>query len=150
GIVISQDVSGIGVLLSITVTLTGGTFTAPETISGPHGSATDQTVTAAALSVQILQNDSGVAAPFINETVVGPSGSATISGTTVTSPWAVSVWDQEIMNSFQGWPSSVFVDQNRLGFCNFPALSGAIAWSSIGVVTDLYVGADPSDAFLEL
>jgi hypothetical protein len=75
-----------------------------------------------------------------NEYCVGPSGSLPVSSVDVANvPDATTVWDDEVMNSFRGWPASCFSDQNRLGFCNFPDLPSAIGWSAIGLVTDLYV-----------
>jgi hypothetical protein len=43
------------------------------------------------------------------------------------------------MNLFRGYPSSVFYDQGRLGFCNFPSLPSGVCWSAISVPGDLYV-----------
>jgi hypothetical protein len=55
------------------------------------------------------------------------------------------------MNTYRGWPASVFVDQNRLGFCNFPALPAGIAWSAVSLYTDLYPDASsPDNAIFEL
>lgn len=132
------------------VTLTAGAFVAAETVSGAHGSAAVTSVSGIALVVQLIQSDAGIVSTFGVETVVGPSGTAAISGVATTTPQAISVWDQEVMNSYQGWPASVFTDQNRLGFTNFPSVPGGIAWSAIGIVTDLYPGANPSDAIFEL
>lgn len=85
------------------------------------------------------------------DTIVGPGGSIAVNGISgIVAPTAVTIWDDEVMNSFRGWPASVFVDQGRLGFCDFPAVPGGIAWSSIGTPTDLYVGANPSDAMFEI
>jgi hypothetical protein len=85
------------------------------------------------------------------DTIVGPGGSLPAgSVSAIQAPSACSVWDEEIMNNLRGFPASVFVDQFRLGFCDFPALPGAIAWSAINSQTDLYVGAQPSNAILEL
>lgn len=121
-------------------------------------------LTATLITVQLLQvtasittgpgsGQSGGAAStlgFQNEVVSGPGGSDTITNVATTTPQAVSVWDDELMNSFRGWPASVFADQSRLGFCNFPALPNAIGWSAISSPTDCYVDALPSAAMLEL
>jgi hypothetical protein len=82
-----------------------------------------------------------------------PSGTlfdgAAFVGTIVSvgdvAPGASVIWDQEVMNAYQGWPQSVFVDQNRLGFCNFPALPKAIAWSAVLDFTDFYPDAFAQD-----
>jgi hypothetical protein len=89
---------------------------------------------------------------FINgETLVGPGGSIPIGTASVIDDPTIGVpiWDEEIMNTLQGWPASCFIDQFRLGFCNFPSIPSGIAWSSINAPTDLYVGANPSDAIFE-
>lgn len=85
------------------------------------------------------------------EIIIGPGGSmADNAGSLVGAPAVVTVWDEQIMDSFHGWPGSCFVDQNRVGFCDFPALPNGIAWSSINSPTDLFPGANPSDAMFEL
>ncbi|MCC7047205.1 MAG: hypothetical protein IT562_10870 [Alphaproteobacteria bacterium] len=88
------------------------------------------------------------------EAVIGAGGSLIVStaagSVTNTVPQAVTFWDDEVMNSFRGWPQSVSVDQNRLIFCDFPALPQGIAWSYLGVPTDLLIGANPSDGFFEI
>lgn len=90
---------------------------------------------------------------LINEVVSGPSGSMAIggSGSVVTvTPFGVTVWEDELLNSFRSWPRSVFTDQNRLGFCDIPALPGAILWSAINSPTDFYVDAQPDAAIFEI
>lgn len=54
------------------------------------------------------------------------------------------------MSAFNGWPASCFFDQGRLGFCNFPSVPRAIAWSYIGLPTNFFVGSTPAAAMLEL
>lgn len=85
------------------------------------------------------------------DAIVGPGGSlvpSTISG--IVPPQACTIWDEEVMNSFRGYPASCFVDQFRLGLCNFPVVPGGIGWSAINAPTDLYVGAISSNAMFEL
>jgi len=87
------------------------------------------------------------------ESVVGPSGSLAISVTdSITAPTGTTVWDDEVMNDYRGYPASVFVDQFRVGFCDFPAIPGGIGWTAINAPTDFYVvGATvPSGAIFEL
>ncbi|MCK1718865.1 hypothetical protein [Bradyrhizobium sp. 141] len=87
----------------------------------------------------------------LSETVVGPGGSLVNSGVSaVGTPSPVTIWDEEVMNDHQGYPASVFVDQFRLGFCDFPSVPGGISWSAINSPTDLYVGANPSNAIFEV
>ncbi len=138
--------------LTMTVSLSTSTlFQAAEVISSGGNNVTSTTVTGASLTVQLLQSGSATAVnAFTAETVAGPSGSAAVSGVATTVPQAVSVWDDEVMNVFRGYPSSVFFDQSRLGMCNFPSVPSAIGWSAIGLPTDLYVGALPQNSIFNL
>ncbi|WGR74344.1 MULTISPECIES: hypothetical protein [unclassified Bradyrhizobium] len=85
------------------------------------------------------------------DTIIGPGGSipATSPGT-IDIPAPTTIWDEEVMNNMQGYPRSVFVDQYRLGFCDFPTIPEAIGWSAINAPTDMYVGSDPSNAIFEV
>lgn len=82
-----------------------------------------------------------VATASIQEYIVGPGGSfqATAVSGPLSPPAAVSIWDDEVMNPFRGYPSSVTVDQGRLVFMNFPSVPSAIGYSAVGNLTDLYV-----------
>jgi len=109
------------------------------------------------MAVQLLNNSGGNAGGVLavigfttSDIVAGPGGNLTPSAVSSASPQACSVWDDEVMNSLQGYPASCFIDQFRLGFCDFPAIPGAIGWSAINTPTDLYVGALPSSAMLEI
>jgi len=87
------------------------------------------------------------------EIIAGPSGSATNYLSDIQIPQPVTVWDEEVMNLFRGWPRSCFVDQSRLGFCDFPALPQLVAWSAVGVFNDLYTDENnvaPTNAIQEL
>lgn len=90
-----------------------------------------------------------------SEVMVGPSGSFSMDDpqTQGQAPAAITVWDEEVMNAYRGWPRACFIDQGRLGFCDFPALPAFIAWSANGDFTDLYTddnNAGPSNAIQEL
>lgn len=90
---------------------------------------------------------------FVNtETVVGPGGGEALTGASVINndPQPVDNWTNEVMNSLQGYPASCFVDQFRLGFCNFPTVSGGIMWSAIDSPTDMYVDASGDNAIFEI
>ena len=103
------------------------------------------------MSVQTLMNANGSAIQFVaSEAVVGPGGSLIVNGFAATNPLAVSVWDDEVMNNFRGWPTACFVDQNRLGFNNFPSVPNGICWSAISLPTDLFTGAQPDDSIFEI
>jgi hypothetical protein len=84
---------------------------------------------------------------------LAPTGRPSISTVTARRHSGLHVWDDEVMNSFRGWPRSCFVDQGRLGFCDFPALPGLIVWSAVGDFYDLYTDANnagPTNAIQEL
>jgi len=121
-------------------------------VSGASGVVTSISGSGKTITVQLLSvtfaaggNIYGITAFSSADTVVGPGGSISTSNVLSVSaigvPAAVAVWDQELMNNYQGWPSSVFYDQSRLGFCNFPNLPSAIGWSAIGLPLDFYVEA---------
>lgn len=122
------------------------------TVSGAQGIITSVDYGSGTFILQLIQNDATTIRPFLggSEWAVGPGGSVSISSQTVKSPTAVIIWDDEVMNSFRGWPTSVFYDQGRLGFCNFPSVPSAIAWSAIGLTKDLYVLPLPDNAIFEL
>jgi len=86
--------------------------------------------------------------------MVGPGGDlSTASADVLTTPKAVTVWDDEVMNAFRGFPSSLTIDQGRLIFCNFPSVPSGISWSAIGLLTDQYVppvGIAPANAIFEI
>jgi hypothetical protein len=74
------------------------------------------------------------------DVLVGPGGSVgTATAYSISTPSAITIWDDEVMNAFRGYPSSVAVDQGRLIFSNFPSVPSGISWSAIGVLIDLYV-----------
>lgn len=93
-------------------------------------------------------------ASFGVEGVSGPGGSLSTSAVSaVGAPQAVAIWEDEVMNTFRGFPSSVAVDQTRLALMNFPSIPGGIGYSAIGSFTDLYVpftGVSASNAIFEI
>jgi len=82
----------------------------------------------------------------IGESLVGPNGNAVSTAIFAFPPQAITVWDEEVMNAFRGYPRSCFVDQGRLVFTDFPALPQLITWSFVGVFTDLYTDANNAGA----
>jgi hypothetical protein len=90
-----------------------------------------------------------------NEHIVGPGGDGgLLTSQVLGTPFAVPVWDDEVMNSqLRGYPSFVFCDQARLGFCNFPSVRTGIGYSAINAPTDLFVpnlGVVPNNAIFEV
>ena len=126
--------------------------------SGSKGVVTS--TAAASIGVQLLTTSSTTftsvsgnqnIVSFIAESIVGQSGSMTASSTSsLQNPTGCTVWDEEVMNDYRGYPASVFVDQFRVGFCDFTSVPNGIGWSAINSPTDLYVGSGPSDAIFEL
>ncbi|MET4170827.1 hypothetical protein ABIB99_001909 [Bradyrhizobium sp. LA6.1] len=110
------------------------------------------TITVQLLSAPVASVPGPTVTGFLaNEAVVGPGGGYTTSDAdAVNNPAPVTVWDDEVMNDFRGYPASCFVDQFRLGFCNFSSVTGGISWSAINAPTDQYTGPNPSDAMFEL
>ncbi|HET8921341.1 MAG TPA: hypothetical protein VFN27_16900 [Xanthobacteraceae bacterium] len=128
-----------------------------ETVTNQAG--TSQALTSAGASssgttlvVQILPNSAGNTIYFIaaTDTVIGPGASATMTSLNATNPQFVGIWDDEVMNAFRGYPSSVFFDQNRLGLGNFPSVPSGLAWSAVGLPLDLYPDAFTNDAIFDL
>jgi hypothetical protein len=143
-----------------TVQVTAGTgFVNGENVTGPLGTFAVSNVTTnntSAITVQLIPNVGNIIKQFVatsgsnHEIVVGPSGNFDCSSQTVIAPQPVADWDDEVMNLFRGFPSSVFADQSRLGLVNFPSVPGGISWSAIGLYTDLFVAALPDNAIFEL
>lgn len=94
-------------------------------------------VAGAQITVQLVPQ---IASFIATDIVVGPGGSLAMNGGAVAgAPGSVAVWNDEVMNTFRGYPSSVAVDQGRLVLSNFPSVPSGIAWSTIGVLNDFYV-----------
>lgn len=134
-------------------------------VSGATGIVTNINSGARTITVQLLSSNAVVAAPRTDspvtsivttgfttaDTVASAGGSSTITAVATTVPQAVTIWDDEVINNLRGFPASCFVDQGRLGFCNFPQLPRAIGWSAFGLPNDLYVDATVATAaILEL
>lgn len=90
------------------------------------------------------------------EIFVGPTGGQAVYSTNNADPTtgpAITVWDEELMSDYRGWPRSVAFDQNRLIFSDFPGMPEAIAWSASGDPFNFASGgaddADPTDAIVE-
>lgn len=141
-----------------------GSYNANDVVIGAQSNFQGQVtqVNSTNLVVLIIRKGSG---PFPggldfdrtgNELIIGPSASgsqSTSTAPTATTPAASTLWDQEVMNNYQGWPSSGFFDQGRLGLCNFPSVPQGLAWSQIGVFSGFYIpsyGVVPSSAIFEI
>lgn len=156
GILLSSTLTEIlGIHGNLVVSLETATlFQGDENLTWSGGSLTcgNSNANGATLIVQLLPDSTGYTPAFnTSDTIAGPSASAGISTVTTESPQPIGVWDDEVMNTFRGYPLSVFYDQSRLGFCNFPSLPSSIAWSAIGLSGDFYPDASSADnAIFEL
>jgi hypothetical protein len=141
------------------------TFNLGDLVQGATSNASGivTATTATTVTVQLLQSVSATgggggrgaggttSTGFIaSENAIGAGGSMITSSVATTVPQPVVVWDEEVMNSFRGWPASVFFDQGRLGFTNFPSVPSGIAWSAFGNYSDFYVDAPPTSAMFEI
>lgn len=134
-----------------------GSFTVGDIVSGSISGArgeisafpTSTTMDVVLLSMQGFHYSGGISQS--TDTVIGPTAQGVLSAVPVEiAPPASPNWDEEAMNTLRGWPSSVFADQERLGFCDFPNIPGGIAWSAIGVPNDMHVGAVADDGLFEI
>jgi len=139
-----------------TVTITSGTgFVSGEAVTGPSGTFNNSGVSnnqSNSIVVQLIPagTSDNVIQFTTSDTAVGPSGSFKVTSVTVANPQAVADWDDEVMNLFRGYPASVFADQSRLGFTNFPSVPAGIAWSAIALYYDFRVAALADNAIFEL
>jgi hypothetical protein len=75
-------------------------------------------------------------------------------------PLPIPYWDEAFMTPFRGWPGAVSVDRQRLIFCDFKQLPGAILESEIGEPEAFNIGqasigkasdtVDAADAIFEI
>lgn len=133
---------------------TSTAFTSSEVIIGPGSSWSAKLIGVSPLSllVQLIATGSIIKFFTTNDAIVGPSANAGVSTVTTGAPQAIAVWDDEVMNDYRGYPASCFVDQFRLGFCNFPSVPGGILWSAINSATDVYANdaSSPDNAIFEI
>lgn len=149
--------------ISVNISVTGNaqnTFAIGDVIEGSISAAKAQVISIGAevAGVSIVSAIMLTGAAFgTNDEISGPSGTLPIDNSFIPpstiSPLATNVWDDEVMNTFRGYPQSCFFDQSRLGFCNFPVVPSGIGWSSVGNTTDLYVEfstSTPDNAIFEI
>src|SRR5262245_49436856 len=129
---------------TVTVTTMLYTPTVGDVVTGNPSGASGQVISVAAPNfvAELLSNINFA----VNDKIFdGSNFVGTVSAVADAAPGASVIWDQEVMNNFQGWPKSVFVDQNRLGFCNFPSVPRGIAWSAVAAFDDFYPDAFATD-----
>lgn len=87
----------------------------------------------------------------LTDAIIGPNHSAVLNAAPapLAAALASTIWDEEIFNSFRGWPGSGNYEQDRLILCDFASLPNGIAWSAVGTYDDLHPGALATDAIFE-
>lgn len=84
--------------------------------------------------------------PDVAEKLTSPSGSATVSAKTTTTPAPSPIWDEPLVSPVRGYPRSGVSAGGRLFLCDFPEAPDAIACSSVRSITDFRVGDEDDDA----
>lgn len=138
-------------VFSISDVVIGSVSGAKGVVLNVGGGAINVQLLTLGTTVETINGSPQTEAFVTSDTIVSAGGAlpATTVGP-VGAPANSFEWDEELMNSYRGFPRSVAVDQGRLIFSDFPALPGAIAWSAFGTPIDLNVGANPTDGFLEI
>jgi hypothetical protein len=87
-----------------------------------------------------------------NEFLTAPNANGQIAAAYVAAEELIptTVWEEAFMSDFRGWPGSVNVDRQRLIFCDFKQLPGAILESAINEFEDFEVGGDAAAAIFEI
>lgn len=150
-------INNLPLTISFPVTLLSGTFNVGDAIGSTTAPRTDLegevasvTLTAGVITNMTINMFVSGRKFVTGDDMVGPNGTCNAGTVTVVSPGASAQWDEEAMNANRGWPNSCFFDQNRLGFCDLPAVPGGIAWSAIGVYDNFLIGANPANAMFEI
>lgn len=119
-------------------------FTVGESVSGADTDANGiVTAIPGATTIDVVISDG--LTNFSNESLVGPNGYTTISGTASTTPAAVADWDEQLFGAVHGYPSCVALHRNRLLFAGHPAVPDALIGSKINNLYSFDVD-DGSDA----
>jgi hypothetical protein len=92
------------------------------------------------------------------ENVASATGAATITAVTNatyglidgTPQPTVTTWDEQMISDARGWPASCSTDQGRLILCDLPSTPEGIIWSAINQPYNLEVGAQPTQAMVEI
>jgi hypothetical protein len=106
------------------------------------------------ITVQLTNYASGflasaVGPPLVNEVVVGPSARSKVTLVTTVGPAPAVSWDEQAMSDARGWPQSCSTDQQRLIFCDFPAVPELVVWSGTNQPYNLTPGAQITDPIVE-
>lgn len=150
GPVICQNIFAVGDIVRGSISEAEGVVIGFGGGTAPGGAMSVQLLTLGT-STGIVDASPAVEAFIGSDVIVSSAGSGPIIGVAaIGAPQPIAVWDEEVMNTYRGWPRSVTSDQGRLIFSDFPSVPNGIAWSALGSPTDLNVGALPSEGFFEL
>lgn len=129
-----------------------GFFTAGDEISASTSDFLGEVVSWNAGSGVLVVNMLSAGQTLVaGDTITGPTGVlATPIVPTLVAPQASVQWDELVMGTYRGWPTSCFFDQGRLGLTGFPALPRGIAWTAFNEFYNFLPGANPTDAIFEL
>lgn len=133
---------------ALTLTATGsfnGGFAIGDIIGGANSGTTAEIfgITGTITSLQVNVLEARLFSP--GEGVFGPNGSFVLAAQTGITNGPTLQWDDAVFSTYRGWPQSCFFDQNRLGFCDIPALPNGIGWSRIAQYGDFLPAAVTAD-----
>lgn len=115
--------------------------------SNTQGEIVSINVGASKIYAQVLNTLSGFTQ---DEPLISSTGKAKISAITNVAPQPVLQWDEQLISAARGWPQSCSTDQGRLIFCDLPSIPEAIIWSAVNQTYNFDVGAQPTQAMVEL
>lgn len=120
-----------------------------DVIEGVSSGAKGQVVVVGATTFDVLltRNWAGFTT---DEYIAGPRSRMKFTSQAEIASLASTVWDEQLISAYRGYPGTVSKDQRRVVFCNFLQAGPAVVWSATGTVNDFKVGADKSDAIFEL
>lgn len=125
------------------------------TLSSAEGEVVGINIGTNKIAVQITNYASGFLAsaagpPAITELVIGPNARSKVTAVADIAPLPAVSWDEQMVSNARGWPQSCATDDSRLIFCDLPGTPSAVAWSRTGSPYDFTVGANATDAIVEL
>lgn len=147
-----NQVLTVGAITGLTYNATDG-FQVGQIVEGDASSTVGEIVSINAGANQIhVQSISTLTGYNAGEILIGPTSRAQITAlTTAAATLEPAVtWDEQMVSDARGWPQSCATDQGRLIFTDLPQTPNAILWGSLTQPYDFTIGAQPTDAFVEL
>lgn len=130
-------------VVSTSVTVVAGAITGaifPAIPSSSKPLAGDVTFTVSNKTLTVFMTD-GLAGFYNGEDLVGTqTRSPIVSGPTLATPSAITLWDEQVFSDVRGYPGDVFERSGRLGFSDFPQIRDGIILSAPGFRNDFDVG----------